>query len=81
MGGESEVADEQGGDGERDDDVGRSGSERSWQILNYLRTINRYAEKLNDLALRGFTSPEPVIMADFDLTCYQRYTCLCVWTT
>lgn len=34
-------------------------------------------EKLNDLALKGFTSPEPVIMADFDLTCYQRYTCLC----
>ena len=44
------------------------------QIINYLRMIGHYSDKLNSLALRSFTSPDAVVMADPSLTCYQRYT-------
>ncbi|KAK8794345.1 hypothetical protein WA171_003469 [Blastocystis sp. BT1] len=43
-------------------------------IINYLRMIGHYSDKLNSLALRSFTSPDAVVMADPSLTCYQRYT-------
>lgn len=39
-----------------------------------MRTINLYEEKLGAFALKGFASSYPVIMADFSLSHYQRYS-------